>query len=188
MVQVGRDLKYHLVPRCMPWTGIPFIRPGCSKPHPTWPSPLPERGHPQLVSKNQLLVHILTCCFSVAKPCKLELRNQLKFLQDRHFLATLPHSSARLKDMSFELSEEFGFDFLCIHTVIGKERFWWLQILFLVTCLCNITTNPTSSTCIWHWEPFKDVALSNKSQETVSQSWEWSTLNMLLTSNLIINF
>jgi len=44
MVWVGRDLKDHLVPSPLPWTGTPFTRPGCSKPCPTWPWTLPGRG------------------------------------------------------------------------------------------------------------------------------------------------
>jgi len=35
MVWIGRDLKNHLVPTPLPWSGIPSARPGCSKPHPT---------------------------------------------------------------------------------------------------------------------------------------------------------
>ena len=49
MVWVGRDLKDHLVPTPLPWTGTPSTRPGCPKPHPTWPWTLPGRGRPQLL-------------------------------------------------------------------------------------------------------------------------------------------
>jgi len=48
MVWVGRDLKDHLVPTPLPWAGTPSTRPGCSKPHPTWPWTLPGTGQPQL--------------------------------------------------------------------------------------------------------------------------------------------
>ena len=37
MVWVGRNLKDHLVPTPLPWTGTSSTRPGCSEPHPTWP-------------------------------------------------------------------------------------------------------------------------------------------------------
>ena len=47
MVWVGRDLKDHLVPPPLPWAGTPSTRPGCSKPHPTWPWTLPGMGHLQ---------------------------------------------------------------------------------------------------------------------------------------------
>jgi len=49
MVWVGRDLTDHVVPTPLPWAGTPSARPGCSKLHPTWPSMLPGRGHPQLL-------------------------------------------------------------------------------------------------------------------------------------------
>jgi len=49
MIWVGRDLVGHLVPIPLPWAGTPSTRPGCSKPHPAWPSALPGRGHPQLL-------------------------------------------------------------------------------------------------------------------------------------------
>jgi len=45
MVWVGRELIDHLVPTPLSWAGTPCARPGCSKPHPTWPSTLPRRGH-----------------------------------------------------------------------------------------------------------------------------------------------
>jgi len=48
MVWVGRDFKDHPVPNPLLWSGTPFARPRCSKPHPTWPWTLPRRGHPQL--------------------------------------------------------------------------------------------------------------------------------------------
>uniref|UniRef100_A0A8C0AQG3 C2H2-type domain-containing protein n=1 Tax=Buteo japonicus TaxID=224669 RepID=A0A8C0AQG3_9AVES len=32
-----KDVKDHLVPTPLPWAGTPSTRPGCSKPHPTWP-------------------------------------------------------------------------------------------------------------------------------------------------------
>jgi len=47
MIWVGRDLKDHLVPTRLPLTGTLPTRPGCSKPHPTWPWTLPGRGQPQ---------------------------------------------------------------------------------------------------------------------------------------------
>jgi len=37
MVWVGQDLKDHLVPTPLPWTGTPSTRPDRSKTHPTWP-------------------------------------------------------------------------------------------------------------------------------------------------------
>ena len=49
MVWVGRDLEDHLVPSPLPWTETPSTRPGCSKPHSTWPWTLPGREHPQLL-------------------------------------------------------------------------------------------------------------------------------------------
>jgi len=49
MVWVRRDLKDHPVPTPLPWAGTSSIRPGCSKPHPTWPWTLPERRQPQLL-------------------------------------------------------------------------------------------------------------------------------------------
>jgi len=33
----------------LPWADTPSTRPSCSKPHPTWPSTLPEKEHPQLL-------------------------------------------------------------------------------------------------------------------------------------------
>jgi len=45
MVWVGRDLIDHLISTPLPWAGTPSTRPGCSKPHPMWPSTLPGRGH-----------------------------------------------------------------------------------------------------------------------------------------------
>jgi len=48
-IWVGRDLAGYLGPTFLPWAGTPATRPGCSKPHPTWLSTLPERGHPQLL-------------------------------------------------------------------------------------------------------------------------------------------
>ena len=44
---VGRNLKDHLVPTPVSWTGTPSTKPGCSKPCPTWPWALPGRGQPQ---------------------------------------------------------------------------------------------------------------------------------------------
>jgi len=49
MVWVERDLKDQHVPTPLPWAGTPSTRPGCSKPHPTWPGTLPGRRHPQLL-------------------------------------------------------------------------------------------------------------------------------------------
>jgi len=49
MVRVGRDLKDHLVPTPLPWTGTSSTSPRCSELHPTWPWALPGRGHPQLL-------------------------------------------------------------------------------------------------------------------------------------------
>ena len=49
MVWVGKDLIDHLSPTPLPWAGTPSIRPGCSKPHPTWPWTLPGRGQPQFL-------------------------------------------------------------------------------------------------------------------------------------------
>jgi len=37
MVWVERDLIDHVVPTPLPWARTPSTRPGCSKPHPTWP-------------------------------------------------------------------------------------------------------------------------------------------------------
>ena len=37
MIWVGRDLKGHLIPNCLPWAGTPSTRPDCSKPHLVWP-------------------------------------------------------------------------------------------------------------------------------------------------------
>ena len=37
MVWVGRDLIDHLVPTPLPRAGTPSTRPGCPKPHSTWP-------------------------------------------------------------------------------------------------------------------------------------------------------
>ena len=48
-IRVQRDLIDHLVPTPLPRAGTPSTRPGCSKPHPTWPWTLPGRGHPQLL-------------------------------------------------------------------------------------------------------------------------------------------
>ena len=45
MVWTGRQLVDHLLPTPLPWEGTPSTRPGCSKPHPTWHSALPGRGH-----------------------------------------------------------------------------------------------------------------------------------------------
>ena len=41
--------KGHVVPTPLLWAGTPSIRPGCSKPHPTWPWTPPGRGHAQLL-------------------------------------------------------------------------------------------------------------------------------------------
>jgi len=49
MVWVGRDIIDCLVPTALPWAGTLSTRPGCSKPHPTWPWTLPGKGHPQFV-------------------------------------------------------------------------------------------------------------------------------------------
>ena len=38
MVWLGRDLKDHLVPTSLPWTGTSSTRLGCSELNPTWPS------------------------------------------------------------------------------------------------------------------------------------------------------
>ena len=43
MVWVGRDFKDYFIP-ILPWAGTYSTRPGCSKPHPTWPWTLPGRG------------------------------------------------------------------------------------------------------------------------------------------------
>lgn len=37
MAWVGREPKNHPVPTCLPWSGTPSARPGCSKLHPAWP-------------------------------------------------------------------------------------------------------------------------------------------------------
>lgn len=34
---VGRDLRYHLVPTTLPFSGTPPTRSGCPGPHPAWP-------------------------------------------------------------------------------------------------------------------------------------------------------
>ena len=49
MAWVVRDLKDHIIPAPLPWGGMPSTRPGCSKPHPTWPWTLPGMEHPQLL-------------------------------------------------------------------------------------------------------------------------------------------
>ena len=73
MVWVGSDITDHLVPTPLPWAGTPSTRPGCSKPHPTWPWTLPRRGQPQLQFRplNYSVVCFLTsrcvCSFFEAK-------------------------------------------------------------------------------------------------------------------------
>lgn len=44
MVCTGKNLKDNLVPNLVPWTGMPFTRPGYSDPHPTWPWTFPGMG------------------------------------------------------------------------------------------------------------------------------------------------
>lgn len=44
MAWVQPDLKDHLVPTFLPWARIPSTRPGCLKPHPTWPGKVKGLG------------------------------------------------------------------------------------------------------------------------------------------------
>lgn len=37
MLLVGRDLKDHFISNPLRWAETPFTRPGCLKPHPSWP-------------------------------------------------------------------------------------------------------------------------------------------------------
>jgi len=43
------DLKDHLVPNPLPWSGSPPTRSGCLKPHSAWPWTPPGMRHPQLL-------------------------------------------------------------------------------------------------------------------------------------------
>lgn len=45
MVWVRGNLKDHLVPNPLLWTGVPATLSGCLKPNPTWPGALPGREH-----------------------------------------------------------------------------------------------------------------------------------------------
>jgi len=58
MVWVGSKLRDHLVPTPLPWARTPTTRSGCSKPHPTWPSALPGRGHSQLLDTQVTINYI----------------------------------------------------------------------------------------------------------------------------------
>ena len=69
MVWVGRDHKDHLVPNPLPWAGTSSTRPGCSKPHPTWPWTLPGREQPSQGNLFQCLTtlmgkEVLLCIWS----------------------------------------------------------------------------------------------------------------------------
>jgi len=47
MAWIEKDLKDHLVSTPLLCAGSPATRPGCSEPHPAWPSMPPGMGHPQ---------------------------------------------------------------------------------------------------------------------------------------------
>lgn len=95
--------------------------------------------------KNKLLAHILPYTYysvNQITQVRTEKLLKLKFLEDSNFLATLPCPSAGQKDVSFEWSRQFGFDFLCIHIDDRKRR-----------VLVAVDTSPASLRVYHYYKP-----------------------------------